>query len=620
MSLTFCLEKGLQVLTRKSTLNLRPLFLSIDFKSTLESDPLMEIISEVKLLLKSGKSSLWEGVKEAMKDIVPARLKSSIKENAQYEFYIYSLLKNGLEAGDIYYSSSTRFKSFEEDLITDEELDNSQHLIKSLNLPLLEMPMAERLKSLKERLETKYIEVNEKIKRGDHELKFSTKNKTISWHLPYKKQEDNTNNFFYEKLPQISIISVLQFVNQHCGFLDSFKHIQAQYSKRVPDLSSLIACLISYGERFGHSKMANISDMKIHQLRSMGSNYLRLESTRAANDVITNATANLPIFEHFNFSVGSLHASADGQKFESKRPVFEARYSPKYFGLHKGLVNYSLIINHIPANARLIGANEHESYYAFDIVFNNTSELNPDIISVDMAGTNQVNFALLETFGRTWAPRYTNLNKKESTLLGFREINEYPEEMLIKPAKKVNEELILKEEANLKRIFASMALKKTTQSTIVRKLSSYAKRNRTKKALWELDHIYMSLYLLEYIDNPSLRRNVQRALNRGESYHQLQRAITLPNGGRFKGSSEKEIAIENDCTRLIGNAIIFFNTMMLSMLLQKAKKEGNEKLYKTITRLSPVAWRHINLYGNYEFNKAITLLDLQKIIDQINLE
>jgi hypothetical protein len=60
--------------------------------------------------------------------------------------------------------------------------------------------------------------------------------------------------------------------------------------------------------------------------------------------------------------------------------------------------------------------------------------------------------------------------------------------------------------------------------------------------------------------------------------------------------------------------------MMLSMLLQKAKKEGNEKLYKTITRLSPVAWRHINLYGNYEFNKAITLLDLQKIIDQINLE
>jgi hypothetical protein len=53
------------------------------------------------------------------------------------------------------------------------------------------------------------------------------------------------------------------------------------------------------------------------------------------------------------------------------------------------------------------------------------------------------------------------------------------------------------------------------------------------------------------------------------------------------------------------------------MLLEKAEKEGNEKLYKIITRLSPVAWRHINLYGNYEFSKELTLLDLQKIIDQM---
>ena len=327
-------------ISRKSTLNLRPLFLAIEFKSTLESDPLIEIVSEVKRIFKSGKTSLWKDVKEAMKDIVPARLKSSIKETAQYEFYIYSLLKNGLEAGDIYYSSSTKFKSFEEDLITDEELKNSQEILKSLDLPLLEIPMAKRLKLLKEKLEEKYREVNEKINRGDHELKFSTKNEAISWHLPYKKQEDNVNNFFYEKLPQISIISVLQFVNQHCEFLDSFKHIQSQ--NPAPDFSSLIACLVSYGERFGHSKMANISDMKIHKLRSIGSNYMQLENIRAANDVITNATAKLPIFKHFNFNVGSLHASADGQKFEAKRPVFEARYSPKYFGLHKGLVNYSL--------------------------------------------------------------------------------------------------------------------------------------------------------------------------------------------------------------------------------------------------------------------------------------
>ena len=34
---------------------------------------------------------------------------------------------------------------------------------------------------------------------------------------------------------------------------------------------------------------------------------------------------------------------------------------------------------------------------------------------------------------------------------------------------------------------ASVVQKDTTQATVVRKLSSYARQNNTKKALWELD-------------------------------------------------------------------------------------------------------------------------------------
>jgi Tn3 transposase DDE domain len=43
-----------------------------------------------------------------------------------------------------------------------------------------------------------------------------------------------------------------------------------------------------------------------------------------------------------------------------------------------------------------------------------------------------------------------------------------------------------------------LALKATRQSVIIAKLSSYPRKNRTKKALWELDNL--------------------RALKRGESY------------------------------------------------------------------------------------------------------
>ena len=67
------------------------------------------------------------------------------------------------------------------------------------------------------------------------------------------------------------------------------------------------------------------------------------------------------------------------------------------------------------------------------------------------------------------------------------------------------------EEANIERILLSLALKSTTQSVIVGKLSAYRRKNRTKRALWELDGIIRTLYLLDYIDSPVLRRNVQNA-------------------------------------------------------------------------------------------------------------
>jgi TnpA family transposase len=47
------------------------------------------------------------------------------------------------------------------------------------------------------------------------------------------------------------------------------------------------------------------------------------------------------------------------------------------------------------------------------------------------------------------------------------------------------------------------------------------------KALTEYNRMLKAMYLLDYIDDASLRGYVQRALNRGEAYHQLRRAIAM---------------------------------------------------------------------------------------------
>ena len=82
--------------------------------------------------------------------------------------------------------------------------------------------------------------------------------------------------------------------------------------------------------------------------------------------------------------------------------------------------------------------------------------------------------------------------KVRTSLCGFQHPRQYGD-LILKPMRKINTDLIREEWDNLQRIFVSLALKTTTQSIIVSKLSAYARKNKTRRALWEYDAI-MGVY------------------------------------------------------------------------------------------------------------------------------
>jgi len=126
------------------------------------------------------------------------------------------------------------------------------------------------------------------------------------------------------------------------------------------------------------------------------------------------------------------------------------------------------------------------------------------------------------TFGYQFAPRYQDIYDKVSTsLYGFKHPSQYGD-LRISPIRKIHDNLIISEWENIQRIMVSLAMISTTQSIIVSKLNAYTRKNKTRRALWEYDNIIQSLYLLDYVDSPPLRQNVQRALNRGENYLKLR--------------------------------------------------------------------------------------------------
>ncbi len=608
-------------------LALRPTLQGIEFAASTADDPLIEAVQFVKEASRSGKPIAACREQDIPVRWIPEKARRYVYERDEhnrkrllpdrYEFLLYRHLHHGMEAGDIFCRDSTRFRSMEDDLIDHKQWRNKDKLIAEAGLNILQQPVEKHLAELKDQLETRIAEVNRRIATGENEhFKIKANGRHARWTLEYAGAGEAANHPFFDQLPQADISSILQFANRHCRFMDAFTHVLGRFTRQSPDVPALVACLVAWGTNMGVARMGQISDIGYHTLASMSDNFLRPETLREANDIVSNATAALSIFGHYDIG-DVVHSSSDGQKFETSVRTFNARHSPKYWGMKKGIVPCTTLANHVPINARNIGADEHESHFVFDMLFNNSTDIQPEIHSTDTHGTNQVNFALLHVFGYQFAPRYKDLcDKVRTSLAGFNHPSQYGDAIL-KPVRRIRENDIVREWDECRRIFVSLAMKETTQSTIVRKLSAHARGSRTKQALWEYDSIHRSLYLLNYIDDPLLRQNVQKALNRGENYHQLRRAVSFASFGKLRFKTEFEQDLWSECSRLIANCIIFYNASILSRLLEKQERTGDTQGVEATKNVSPTAWQNVNLHGRYEFLKQVAPLNVDIIIQEL---
>ena len=608
-------------------MHLRHAIKAAEFTGTLQQDPVVQAVDFLRHIFLKERSLGEVGVasfpmrhlsKQAKNYLFAGDAARPLPD--RYEFHTYRLLKQGLDAGDIHCKDSVRFRSLEDDLISAARWRSDKaSLLAQLELPILTPPIEEHLAKLKTQLEARLTEVNQRIAAGDNEhFKLKRRRGQDGFALRYPKsvEQDDVNHPFYTQLKQTDIRSVLEFAQTRCGFMDAFDHVLGHSARSALDNHTLTACLIAWGSNMGLGKMGDISDIGFEALANTSRNFVRLETLQAANDVMSNAVADLPLFQAFNIG-DKVHSSSDGQKFETQLDTFNARYAYKYFGKRKGVVAYTVVANHVPINAFIIGADEHESHYVFDGLFNNSTAIRPNIHSTDTHGTNELNFALLHVFGYRFAPRYKDVvTKLKTSLYGFHHPSHYPE-FLLKPIRKLNEQLIVNEWDNMLRVFVSLAYKSTTQSVIVGKLSSYLRANTTKRALWEYDNIIKSLYLLDYVDLPVLRQGVQTALNRGENYHQLKRAVSFANFGRLRYRTEADQAIWNECARLITNCVIYFNSSLLTALVDAKEERGDLEAAARLKTVSPVAWQHINFAGRYEFHTVDETVNLDDLIKNL---
>ena len=612
------------------TKNLRPLAMALDFASS-------SAIGKVWLAALQWMKEVFAGQQSLAKQplakipprTIPNRLRNfllSFDEEGKpvglradrYEFWVFRQLRKRLDAGDIYLDDSVQHRRFADDLVS---MEAKAEALKALDIPWLRQPADQTLDALFVELDKQWRAFDSELRSGKlKHLEFDPVKQTLTWHRPKADKDKQLQQGFYGKLQARDVADVFRFVNEQCHFLKAMTPLQPRYAKKVADADSLMAVVIAQAMNHGNFKMAETCDIPYHVLEATHQQHLRPATLIEASDILSNFIASLPIFPYYSIDMDVLYGSVDGQKFTAASPTLKARHSRKYFGKDRGVVAYTLLANHVALQSQMLGANQHESYWVFDICYNNTSDIKPTTITGDMHSINMANFAILHWFGMNLASRFTNLHAQLKHLYRGHDQEGYAD-FLIQSVGQIDRHLIASEKSNLDHIAATLGLKEMSQSVLVRKICTLSGHHRTRKALFEYDKLIRTIYTLRYLRDPQLQRDVHRSENRIESYHQLRSTIAQVNGKKeLTGRTDLEVDISNQCGRLIANVVIAYNSMLLSGLLGRYLAAGNEKALNLLRRISPAAWQHLHFLGHYAFRGKHNPIDLEAVLAGIDWE
>lgn len=157
----------------------------------------------------------------------------------------------------------------------------------------------------------------------------------------------------------------------------------------------------------------------------------------------------------------------------------------------------------------------------------------------------------------------------------------------------INTKIIHAHWDDILRLTTSIKTGTVTASLMLRKLGSYPRQNGLATALRELGRLERTLFTLDWIQNPELRRRVQAGLNKGEARNALARAVFFNRLGELRDPFYDNQRHRASGLNLLTAAITLWNTVTTTA------HPADDPL---LDHLSPLGWEHINLTGDYTWN------------------
>lgn len=573
-----------------------PAFLeAFEFLGVAAASPLLKAIDLIKSLNRSGRAGLPQN---APTSFVRRRWDKYVRSDGvlnrrYYELCVLSELRERLRAGDVWVKGSSTYKSFEDRLISHEKL---QLLRQNNNLQVsVQSDFGAFLNGRRDRLQERLIQVERKARNGDlTDVSVEKGNLKIA---PIEKTttaiSDAMISRLYGLLPRIRITDLLAEVNEWTDFTDQFTHVRTADAPDSPQ--TLMAALIADGLNLGLTRMAEACDVaSLGQLAWVADWHIRDETYNLALRRLVAEQQRQPLAAAFGPGTSS---SSDGQFFQSTGYGRDSGRLNAHYGHKPGVKFYTHISDrYAPFYTKVIAATASEALHILDALLSHQIEPGVTRHHTDGGGVSDHVFALCSLLGFQFAPRIPDL--KDRRLYVFDAPGNYPTlENLI--AAKIDIELIGVHWTEILRVAESIRSGQVTASVIMRQLAAYPRQNGVAMALREFGRMERTLFTLDWLEDPQLRRQTTQELNKGEARNSLARAVFLHRLGEIRDRTYENQQHRASGLNLLVTAIILWNTRYLEKAVAELRAQGEIIDDAMLSHLSPLGWEHINLTGDY---------------------
>ncbi|MDQ6680137.1 MAG: Tn3 family transposase [Pseudomonadota bacterium] len=295
-------------------------------------------------------------------------------------------------------------------------------------------------------------------------------------------------------------------------------------------------------------------------------------------------------------------ASADAMSVDASRHLYTARLDPRRKSPAMGVYTHYLdsyglfydqpvVLNERQAAAAVHGVEAYNAKCSED-------RLRLSLLAVDTHGYTNAAMAVAKLLGFDLCVRLRNLAER---MLHLPAGIALPDALARLKTGRVSERKIKNGWDELLRLVASIRGGRLTAKEALDKLGSAAKGDALHAATDELGKLLRTIFLCDYFTKPDFRRELHTLLNRGESAHQLQRAVYHGRIAPERGRRGDELRAISGAHALLTNVVIAWNTMKMQEVVDRWRAQRHPIRDDWLRRIGPVHFGHINFRGTIAF-------------------